>query len=425
MPLAGGTPCMSSHHSGHEESRTASEEWSLTARWLFPVAGPPLQRGVVVLRGDRIVAVEPRGVRTADRDLGNTALMPGLVNAHTHLDLAGLRDQVAPSRDFTGWLREVIGHRRSRSAAATAADIDAGIRESLASGTTLVGDISAQGMSWDSLSRAPLRAVVFIELLGLTRPRARQAWADTRSWLQAHPATATCRPGLSPHAPYSVRASLYRTAAGLARQRGLPLTTHLAETPEELELLERRAGPFVEFLSNLGVWDPRGLARGIDAILDANRNVASLLLAHGNYLPVRSTLPAGSTLVYCPRTHHRFGHAAHPFRTWLAAGVRVALGTDSLASNPDLDVLGEARFLHERHPELPADQLLRMATLSGAEALGWADETGSLTPGKSADLVVLPLPNEEYDDPHELLLASPTGKRGVISRGAILSIAEA
>ena len=118
------------------------------------------------------------------------------------------------------------------------------------------------------------------------------------------------------------------------------------------------------------------------------------------------------SIVYCPRTHAAFGHPPHPFREFLARGVRVCLGTDSLASNPDLDILAEARFVHRRYPDFPGDALLRMVTLSGAEALGWADEAGSLEPGKSADFVAVPLPDRDAADPHELLFAAHRASGG-------------
>ncbi len=127
-------------------------------------------------------------------------------------------------------------------------------------------------------------------------------------------------------------------------------------------------------------------------------------------------MPPHSSIVYCPRTHAAFGHPPHPFREFLQRGVRVALGTDSLASNPDLDILAEMRFIHERYPDFPGDALLRMGTLSGAEALGWADECGSLTPGKSADLAIVPLPNEE-GDPFDLLLKSQSRVSRTMFRG--------
>jgi cytosine/adenosine deaminase-related metal-dependent hydrolase len=258
---------------------------------------------------------------------------------------------------------------------------------------------------------------VFYEVLGLPRDRAEQALVNATGWLAAHAATSTCRPGLSPHAPYSVRASLFSDAARLAGEYAAPLATHLAETEEELELLRDHAGPFKTFLQELGVWDPEGLVEHVGQVMERCVMAGGKLLVHGNHLGASAVIPAGSTIVYCPRTHAAFGHRPHPFREFLAHGVNVALGTDSLASNPDLDLLGEARFLHRNCPDFPADAVLRMATLNGAEALGWSAETGSLTPGKSADLVAVPLPNEEADDPHTLLLESALAVTGVMYRG--------
>jgi cytosine/adenosine deaminase-related metal-dependent hydrolase len=396
-----------------------SAEWTLTARWVFPVAGPPLEDGLVTVAGERIADVGPRCTRRADVDLGDAAVLPGLVNAHTHLDLTGLRGLAPPSPDFTAWLRQVIAHRRSRTPEQTQADIRAGIAECLRYGTTLVGDIAAGGASWDALAESPLRAVVFYELLGLTEDRARQAAAAGRTWLEAHPATPTCRPGLSPHAPYSVRASLFFGAARLAREQAprAPLAVHLAETRDELELLHRRRGPFVAFLKDLGVWDPDSLADSPRSVLTLCNQTIPKLFIHGNYLAPSARIPRHSTVVYCPRTHAAFGHPPHPFREFQARGIRVALGTDGLASNPDLDLLAEARFLHHGHPDLPGADVLRVATLSGAEALGWADETGSLEPGKSADLVVVPLPPAGDADPHRLVLGSDRPVERVLIRG--------
>src|SRR5262249_31432116 len=140
------------------------------------------------------------------------------------------------------------------------------------------------GMSWPVLAESPVRAVVFYELLGLPRDRAKRAWGAARAWLGDHPATPTCRPGLSPHAPYSVRASLFRVAALAARRHGLPLASHLAETQAELQLLKSRRGPFVSFLEELGVWDPTGLVRSPAHALGLCAAAPKVLLAHGNYL---------------------------------------------------------------------------------------------------------------------------------------------
>jgi cytosine/adenosine deaminase-related metal-dependent hydrolase len=394
----------------------SSHPWTLTARWIFPVDGPPLEQGTVTIRDDRILAVEPYGVRTADVDLGNAAVIPGLVNAHTHLDLTGLRGRVPPGPDFTAWLRAVIRHRRGQTPEQVQADVRVGLAESMQSGTTLLGDIASGGASWDVLAEAPLRAVVFLELLGLPWERARQAVLTAHDWLEARPATPTCRPGLSPHAPYSVGFDVFASAANLCRPHAA-LAVHLGESAAEVELLRHRRGPFVPFLQELGVWDPDRLVPNLREAVRLCARAPHLLLIHANHFAAPSVIPRRGTVVYCPRTHAAFGHPPHPFRAFLARGVRVALGTDSLASNPDLSVLAEARFVHERHPDVPGEVILRLATLAGAEALGWQQETGSLTAGKSADLVAVPLPDEDKDDPYELLLRSAGPAREVLWRG--------
>jgi cytosine/adenosine deaminase-related metal-dependent hydrolase len=285
-----------------------------------------------------------------------------------------------------------------------------------------MGDISDKGQSWPYLAQAPLRAVVFHEILGLSEQRAHSAFAEATAWLHAHPALATCRPGLSPHAPYSVRASLFRKAASLAQKKGFALAIHLAESRAELELLEKHQGGFVAFLEALGAWDGAGLVLGAEEVLQLNKEVPHVLFIHGNYLADPVECPPGGTVVYCPRTHAAFGHPMHPWVRGQQGGgwktaVRVAMGTDSLASNPDLNVLQEVRFVHARYPEIDPTQLLHAVTLAGAEALGWADQTGSLRPGKSADLVVVPLPSVMTTDPYRLVLESPHPVRKVLFRG--------
>ncbi|MGH8598338.1 MAG: amidohydrolase family protein, partial [Gammaproteobacteria bacterium] len=352
-------------------------------------------------------------------DLGNAAILPGFVNAHTHLDLSGLRGRCPPSdaAQFTDWLRSVIRHRRTKTPEQIEADIRSGLADSIAYGTTLLGDIAAYGASWPVLVDSPVHSVVFHEVLGLPRSRAEETARSAAAWLNDHPARGNCRPGISPHAPYSVHSSLFQVCAELASRHGLPLATHLAETREEIELLNKHSGPFVELLREVGVWEEDGLVDGAADVVRLIKAAPKILLIHGNYLPLNTPLPPQASLVVCPRTHFAFGHVPHPLAQWLAKGVNVALGTDSLASNPDLDVLAEARFLFAREPRVGGATLLRMATLNGAIALGWDDETGSLTPGKSADLVVLPLPNRTTHGPFELVLESSERVKAVMCRG--------
>jgi cytosine/adenosine deaminase-related metal-dependent hydrolase len=389
----------------------------LTARWILPVDSAPLEGGILTIHGDRLVGVSARRAAGANVDLGDVAVLPGLVNAHTHLDLSDLRGCVPPTPDLPAWLRSVVQHRLQRSANQVEPAIEAGLAESLRFGTTLLGDISTGGLSWPVLVQAPMRAVVFYELLGLSKSRARQTWRDTRAWLATHSATPTCRIGLSPHAPYSVRASLFRAATQLAARHKLPISIHLAESAVELQLLDEQTGPFVDFLKERGVWDADGLVSSVEALLRLHAGLANVLLVHGSFLDPAYPLPSCSSIVYCPRTHAAFGHPKHPVQDFLQAGIRVALGTDSLASNPDLDVLAEARYLHEQFPGIPASTILCMATLWGADALGWEEETGSLSPGKSADLVCVPLDGGE-GDPYDAILRSCLPVRAVMFRGS-------
>jgi len=384
---------------------------SLTARWVFPVAGPPVERGVVAIRDGRIEAVHPRGERTADLDLGNVALVPGFVNPHTHLDLSGARGVVPPTTAdrFTDWLRGVIAFRRGRTAEQVRTDIRAGIDESLRSGVTLLGDIAVDESSAAAIRESPLRAVVFREVIGLSAERFEMNAAAARQV-----DTPLVRRGLSPHAPYSVN---HDRAMTLLAEPG-PKCVHLAESLAEMELLASRSGPFVEFLSELGIWNPDAIRFSAEEFV--RRNLAPdspRLFIHVNHLPPGMPFGSNQSIVYCPRTHAAFGHPPHPFREFVRRGVRIAFGTDSLASNPDLDILAEARFVHARDPDIPGETLLRTITLAGAEALGWASETGSLEAGKSADAVAIPLPNRE-GEPHELLLADHPGDRRTMFRGA-------
>jgi cytosine/adenosine deaminase-related metal-dependent hydrolase len=392
--------------------------WSIQARWVFPVNEPPLPWGRITIQNERILSVnsQPRGA--ADIVIDDCAIIPGLVNAHTHLDLSGLRGtQAQPGEDFTQWLRSIIRHRRTLSTDQLARDIQTGIHESLACGTTMIGDISANGLSWPILTKAPLWSVVYYELLGLPRSRGGQVWQQARAWWDTRPETATCRAGFSPHSPYGAGAALFRTVADFVGGSRTPVAIHLAETREEMQLLRNHLGPFVDFLNELGVWEEEELISNPADLISLFSENAITSFVHANYLDPGNVPSGMASIIFCPRTHAAFGHAPHPWREFLAKGVNVALGTDSPASNPDLNVLAEARFLHERHPEFSGAELLRMATLAGARAMGWDDQAGSLAPQKSADLVVLPVGLRPVEDPHLLLWDSAGPVRAVLCRG--------
>jgi len=395
---------------------------TLSARYVFPVEGPPIADGCLTIQGGRIAWVGSARERVADLDLGNVALVPGFINAHTHLELSPIeRHPVtaeAAVENEVAWLRRVVDQRRERSLDDLREAIGRNIRECLQAGTTSLADTTTAGLSWDQLAEAPLRAVVFAELIGLKRSRGLQTSAEAWDWLGTirpeAQVIANARPGLSPHAPYSTSGWLYHKAAASR----LPLSTHLAEMPEELELLERGRGPLRDFLEELGAWDdewePIG-PRPADYVRRGELRNADWLVAHGTYIdpaefwqfrPEAAPNNHRVAIAFCPRTHARFGHAPHPYRALLERGVVVCLGTDSRASNPSLSVLDEMRFLHRRDESLNGPLLLTMGTLFGAWALRAETTTGSLKIGKSADLAIIDLPDDEAPDPHQLLLES-------------------
>lgn len=391
--------------------------WTLAARWIFPVDRPPLEHAGITIEGDRIVDITPEPPSGAI-DLGEVAILPGMVNGHTHLDLSGLHEKVPPRADFPSWLREIIEHRRRQSPEQVEADIRNGLEDSIAEGVTLLCDIAGQGLSWPVLRSAPIRSLVCYEVIGLGEDRARSALASFQQWLSHCDAASHCKPGVSPHAPYTVRNSLYLDLAKLAARGELLVATHLAETKTELELLESGEGPLRDFLVEVGAWDANGLIGSVTDVISHFGSAPNLLLAHGNYLTEeQAVLAKEATIVYCPRTHAAFGHSRYPLSVFLKQGNRVILGTDSLASSPDLSILEEARYMHRQFREISGSDLLRMITLSGAEALGWGDVAGSLAPGKSADLVVLPAPEEPENDAHEVLFDSSTKPWAALCRG--------
>jgi len=375
----------------------SSERQSYRARWLFPVDAEPIENGTIEIEEGRITAVHAR-LDPAARDLGNTALIPGLVNAHTHLEFSDLGRPISPSAPFTGWIRALVAHRRDR-VALPGSVISQGISESVRCGVTTVGEIATTDDPYGGEGDDQPTLVVFRELIGLPRERMDGQLAIARRHLEQSAANReTVIAGLSPHAPYSVHPELFGELARLAAKYDAPLAVHLAETRAEWELLAQGTGEFFEMLKAFGAWDAGAIPRGSRPLdyIQAMQDVRRALVIHGNYLSAAELDFVAEreqfTVVYCPRTHAYFGHGNHPWRQLLKRRHdSVALGTDSRASNPDLDLWGEVQFLKQAFPDVLPSLLLRMATLNGAHALGVEADVGSLTPGKRADLAQVAL----------------------------------
>ena len=383
------------------------------ARYVFPVTAPPLADGVVTVEGGQIIAVGRRAVGCTAIELGNVALLPGLVNPHTHLEFSDLTAPLGESRmPFPRWVPLVIEWRAAQPPGKSA--VPTGLNESVRAGVTTLGEIATPGWSPAALENQPLRTTVFLEAIGLARDQFEPKVAEARAHLRRAAGQHCWRAGLGPHAPYTVRPELFERLVALAAEADVPVAFHLAESREELELLATGDGLFRDVLAELGFWDPTAIPRGtrpLEYLRRLAESGARALVIHANYLEddeigLLAAHADRLTVVYCPRTHAFFGHPRHPLPKLLAAGASVAVGTDSRASNPDLSVWQELRFVARRFPELPGEAVLRLGTISAARALGEGGESGSLEIGKRADLAIVPLDDGPTHDPYELLFAS-------------------
>jgi aminodeoxyfutalosine deaminase len=366
----------------------------LKAQGVFPGDGTALKDAAVEIEHGRIAAIHDRPVRGAV-DLGPVAILPGLVNAHTHLEFSHLEQPLGPPHPFAAWIRSVVSERRGRTTR-TPDSIHRGLDESANAGSAWIGEIATTD-EWPAprLQTGP-GSVVFRELLGLHEDTVDSQLEIASRHLQAsRDGNSQTIAGLSPHAPYSVHPRLLNGCVALAKEYAAPTAIHVAETREELQLLEYGTGPLADMLRELGAWNDSLFGRpgAILRVLQMLSAAPRVLVVHGNYLdddslPFLATQPHMS-LVYCPRTHRYFGHEPHPLQKALELGINVALGTDSRASNPDLSLWEEAKLVAQLFPELSTERVVQLATTDGAKALGLPSGAGRLALGDLANLTVI------------------------------------
>jgi aminodeoxyfutalosine deaminase len=384
----------------------------LRARWILPIAERPLLNGWCAIDRGRIAAVGRAGAALPFRDdaplvdLGEMAVLPALTNAHTHLELSWMRGRVPRSTRFTDWVRTMLQTRREQLPPdrAIVASVEDAIDQLRASGTGLVGDVSNTLVTVAPLRQSALGGVVFHELL---RFGAADADAVLEQGLEAARrcgASSRVPVSLAPHAPYSVSPRLFQgIRAAQERTPFLPSTVHLAESVEEIELLATGEGPWRDLLQDLGAWDPSWTVPRTDpaSYLDQMKVLTPRLLAvHGVQLDeaaLERLESRGTTVVTCPRSNEYVGAGNPPVERFYRSGVPVAVGTDSLASNDDLNLFSELAALRRLAPSVSASSLLESATINGARALGFDSETGTIEPGRDASLIAVDLPSTVLD----------------------------
>ena len=373
------------------------------AAWILPINEPPIAGGVVTVERGAIAAVGPYDGGEVE-DLGNVAVLPGLVNAHTHLELSWMRGQVPPGSSMPAWAARLMALRAAPLAEGRAAEHGAyaeqkiieAIGEARASGTCLIGDVTNTLATYEPLMDSDLSAAIFRELFGFAAPDAEALVREVSDRIADLTPIAWLRLSIVPHAPYSVSPDLLRAIARWSR--GKPLSIHLGESAQEVQFLADGTGEWRRLLESLGVWNPAWTppaCRPVEYLDRLGMVDRHLLAVHGvTFTDAELTrlAAAGATVVTCPRSNRWTGAGVPPIERFYASGVRVAVGTDSLASVEDLNLFAELAEVRRVAPRVPATRLLASATLAGAQALGFDSELGSIDPGKRAQLLAVRVP---------------------------------
>ena len=378
----------------------------IRARAVLPLSEPLVDNGAVVVKEGRIAWVGPWRQCPVEGgepvlDLGEVALMPGLVNAHCHLDYTNMAGQIPPPRTFPDWVKTILSFKAHWSFSEYAASWLKGARMLIDSGITTVADTeSVPELPPETWKSTPLRILSFYELTSVKSGRSPEdLLRETAEWIENLPKMEGKEAAISPHALYSTTPELMRRAALFTRERGLLVSTHLAESEAEFQMFTDARGPFYDWLKgqrnmgDCGGHSPVRLASGYGLLNE------KFLAIHVNYLAAGDAEllgNSGATVVHCPRSHEYFGHAPFRFDELKNAGARVCLGTDSLASSrktgstaPVLNLWAEMRLFAERHPAVSPREIFELTTVVPAAALGKENELGALRVQALADCVTM------------------------------------
>ncbi|MCD6385124.1 amidohydrolase family protein [Candidatus Sumerlaeota bacterium] len=376
--------------------------------------------GVVVSPEGKIIAIEKidhirreYSGRIVEFECGT--IIPGLLNAHTHLELSHLKGKVQASSSFANWLQEIALHRIMFDREQAIASARESIKAMIAQGVTTIADVVSENITPLLLAEYKhLRKFYFFEIAGWTEEQATNMMnrlTERIRGLEQYNDTMTFY-GISPHAPYSVSESLLRNAVAFSNREHCLIMIHLAESPEEDELIRSGQGKLYELFDSFGVlpedWKPPGCSP-TQFLYDLGMLSNDTLVVHFNYPSdedIQLVKNSGCSVVYCPGSHRFFKHTRHPLPTLLKEGINVCIGTDSLASNEELDMFREMRIVAEEFSELSAPQILSLATTNPARALKLQNETGKIKKGLSCDLAVLISNNAD-----EITLEMISGKK--------------
>ena len=388
----------------------------LRARTVLPICSPPIDDGAVLVRGERIEWVGPVStLRRSDGDetidLDEAILLPGLINAHCHLDYTDMAGKLSPPKNFSDWVKAIVALKAEWSYTEFARSWLNGVGMLLRSGTTTVVDIEAVPELLPEVTKStPLRVISCLELLSVRTKRSARQLVDAA--VQKLESLSLESTGLSPHAPYSTSPDLLRAAASAARERGWLLTTHVAESADEFQMYLEACGAMYDWLKPQRSMSDCGARSPVAQLASYDVLSPDFLAVHANYLAAGDAellARSGASVVHCPRSHAFFSHRAFPREELERAGVNLCLGTDSMAtmrksrSEPmALNLFSEMRMAARSFPGLSPQCIVEMTTTNAAKAIGRRRDLGCLAPGAVADLIVLP--GDGSSNPYEAVV---------------------
>ncbi len=393
----------------------------IKAGWVLPVTSPPIKDGIVLTDGKAIKAVgsgKELSKFPYDEiiDCSGKIILPGFVNAHSHLELTGFRGKIEKGLSFPDWVRKVVSIRKDITENEIALAIKDGLDELISSGVTTVGDFSQTGITAKILNERGLRGTVFLEFAGFNPEqkdeRLRELKEKFNRFSSIFNLQSSIRIGVAPHAPYSVSAELLKESHSFAQEKRLPLSIHISEMLEEIEFIKNGSGAMKDLLIDFGVWNDKWMPPQTTPV-QYLQNMEILKGAIGIHLnivtedDIRILKENNVSVVYCPGSNKWFGRNwKYPLREFLNNGINVAIGTDSLSSNEKLNMFHEMRIIKENFPDLENNIILKMATVNGAKAIGFEGEAGEIAIGRKADIIGIDIKDSSIKDPADYVINS-------------------
>lgn len=390
----------------------------IRARIVLPISQSPIEDGAVLVSGNRITAIGRwQDLKSSDADvfdLGESIILPGLVNAHCHLDYTDMAGMIPAPKSFSDWIKSMLALKAHWSYTEYSKSWLNGAQMLLRTGTTTVADIEAvPELLPDVWNATPLRVHSLLELTNVKSRRPPvEIIAEAARKIDSLNST-KCFAGLSPHALYSTSPELLKQSAEIARQKNWLVSTHVAESEEESEMFEHRRGSLFNWLKSQRDVSDCGEVSPVEQLSRQEVLSERFLAVHANYISQADATLLGQrrcSVVHCPRSHEYFGHKKFPHQMLSDAGVNICLGTDSLASvrtkpkQPvELSLFSEMQNFAKANPDVPAEKILQMATINGARALGMQKQVGELAPNGFADLIALPF-SGKISEVHEAVL---------------------